>query len=231
VSRPRAVATSVVERRLRPGVFRELAASRVLGSSWVLGILLAALTWRVSFVAPLGMDPSWWAGVFMAAHRGMHFGTQLIFTYGPLGFLGLPWLWYDDLAVIAFVFQALLFIALSVSLVFVLRRVLIPPLALLVAFLVLSFAQVMDLPVALAAIWCLAALSKLPPRFAGRVVIFGGALLGATETLIEFRPGPVILLMCAITLIGQSRWRRDLPLFLASALAATARCGSAPARA
>jgi hypothetical protein len=190
----------------------------LLGSTWALGVLAALLTWNVAFVGPApGLDPSWWAGLYVAAHRGMRFGTQVIFTYGPLGFLGLPWLWYGGLAVIAFLYQGVLHLALSLSLVWALRRTLNPVVALVVTCVVLITAPTMDVPVALAAVWCLAALSPSAPPFAGPVVVFGGALLGATETLIYLRSGPVILAMCTLTLLGGARRRRELPLFLAVA--------------
>jgi len=45
-------------------------------------------------------------GLYLTAERGMHFGAQIMFTYGPLGFLGLPWMWYGGLSVMAFLYQA-----------------------------------------------------------------------------------------------------------------------------
>ena len=138
----------------------------VIGSTWVLGLLAAGLTWNVAFVGPApGLDPSWWAGLYIAVHRGMHFGTHVIFTYGPLGFLGLPWLWYGGLAVIAFLYQAALHIALSLTLVWALRRTLHPVVALVLTFVVLVTSPTMDVPVALTAVWCLAALSSAAPPF------------------------------------------------------------------
>ncbi len=94
-----------------------------MGSSWTLGVLLAIGTWRVDFLTPaVGLDPSWKAGLYMAAHRGMHFGTQIVFTNGPLGFLGYPGYWYEGLGALAFIYQGALHIALCISLVWSLRR-------------------------------------------------------------------------------------------------------------
>ena len=68
--------------------------------TWLLGGLVALFTWRLGFPTPIiGLDPSWNAGLYMAVHRGLAFGTQIIFTYGPLGFLRYTGLWYSDLAV------------------------------------------------------------------------------------------------------------------------------------
>lgn len=187
----------------------------MVSSSWTLGLIAALVTWNVTFNPPVpGLDPSWEAGLYIAAHRGMHFGTQIVFTYGPLGFLGLPWMWYSGLSAIAFLYQATLHVALCISLVWALRRTLHPVLALIVTFILVVTAASADVPVVLAAVWCLAALSRDAPPLARQLVLFGGAILGATETLIELRPGPVVLIMCAITLLAQRSWRRDVSLFV-----------------
>jgi hypothetical protein len=61
---------------------------RVVGSSWTLGILAALAGWQVALMHPfVGLDASWQAALYMAAERGLGFGTQIVFTYGPLGFL------------------------------------------------------------------------------------------------------------------------------------------------
>ena len=188
---------------------------RVLGATWLLGVLVALATWNISFTPPLlGLDPSWWAALYMGADRGLHFGSELVWTYGPLGFLREPWLFVPNLAVIAFVYSAALYIALCISLVWALRRSLNAALAVILTFVALIAAPSLEVPITLAAIWCLAALSPRPPRHAQAAVLFGGATLGATETLVELRSGPVILLMCAVTLAAQPRWRRLVPAFV-----------------
>ena len=37
--------------------------------------------------AGAGLDPSWVIGLHLAADKGMIFGRDLVFTYGPLGYL------------------------------------------------------------------------------------------------------------------------------------------------
>lgn len=192
---------------------------RLVFSPWTLGLLLAVASWNVKFTSPFGgLDPSWAAGLYMAANRGLQFGTQVIFTYGPLGFLAQPWMWYSSLSALAFVFEGLLHVLLCVSLVWALRRTLHPLLALLAAFLVLVSCPAIDVAVALAAVWCLAALSPAAPAFTPRVVVLGGALLGAAEILIYVRSGVLVLAMAALTLLPGKRWRRELPAFVALAI-------------
>jgi hypothetical protein len=183
---------------------------RALASTWVLGPLVAIASWGVTFAPPfVGLDESWWAALYMAAHRGLHFGSHLVFTYGPLGFLGQAFLWYGNVAALSFLYQVVLHLALSISLVWALRRTLNAAGTVVLAMLALLAAPAVDAPTALTAVWCLAALSPKPIGFATPLVLFGGAALGAVQTLVELRSGPVILVMCAVTLLaGEHRLRR-----------------------
>ncbi len=91
---------------------------------WVivpLAIVLAS--WRALPLEPRpGLDNSWHAGLHMALQGGITFGSHLIFTYGPLGFLSVPTLWYTDTGVIAVVYTVLLRIALAAALFAAARR-------------------------------------------------------------------------------------------------------------
>jgi hypothetical protein len=187
---------------------------RGLGSSWTLGVLAALAGWQVALMHPfVGLDASWEAALYMAAERGLRSGTQIVFTYGPLGFLNQAWLWYPGLAVVSWLFTAALYIALATSLVWALRRTLWPAAALLAAVLVLLAAPYVNVPIALTAVWCLALLAPEQPPLAASLVVYGGAVLGATETLVVLRTGPVILVMCAVALAAGERRRRRLPIF------------------
>jgi hypothetical protein len=76
---------------------------------WVLvplSIMLVA--WQpVPLVPTSGVDPSWGAGLEMALHDVVPFGTQTIFTYGPLGFLSVSILWFSHLGGLSFAYLAL----------------------------------------------------------------------------------------------------------------------------
>lgn len=54
--------------------------------------VVGLLTWPVISLAPEPrvLDPSWQAALHMSFRSGLHFGRDVIFTYGPLGFLALP---------------------------------------------------------------------------------------------------------------------------------------------
>ncbi|MBN8868864.1 MAG: hypothetical protein J0H66_03175 [Solirubrobacterales bacterium] len=98
--------------------------SRLNPPTWAIGILVALLGWKPGFGHPVsGLDASWVVGLFMAAHEHLRFGTEVVFTYGPLGFLRFPWLVYPgDLSLISYLYSATLFVGFCILLVAVLRR-------------------------------------------------------------------------------------------------------------
>jgi hypothetical protein len=85
---------------------------------WVLAsIAIALLSWHALDLEPMpGLDNSWQAGLYMALHYRIAFGNELIFTYGPLGFLTVPTFWYASTGSIAFVYTILLRITLAAAL-------------------------------------------------------------------------------------------------------------------
>ena len=61
--------------------------SRILKTVWILVLAVALLVpCRIDFIRP-GLDPSWIYAVNVAGSLGFKFGTDMLFTYGPLGFL------------------------------------------------------------------------------------------------------------------------------------------------
>jgi len=84
---------------------------------WVIvPLAIAILSWHALVLQPAaGLENSWHAALHMALHDGVTFGNHLIFTYGPLGFLSVPTLWYGDTGVIAVLYTLLLRIALAAA--------------------------------------------------------------------------------------------------------------------
>ena len=75
------------------------------------------------FVVPEGTpDPSWQLALNHAAEYGLTFGDEVIFTYGPLGFLRVPLVAYDGPAVFAAVYAIYVQLALGLTLVWAARR-------------------------------------------------------------------------------------------------------------
>ncbi|MEK6277292.1 MAG: hypothetical protein AABM29_04685 [Actinomycetota bacterium] len=187
----------------------------VLLSAPLLGIVAAAASWDVGFGLPgLGLDPSWQAGIAMASRRGMDFGSEVNFPWGPLGFLRQAHLHYDGLSVLGVLYQSALHVGLCVTLVWTLSRRVHPLIAAAVVYLVVAWLGDIETTEVLAAAWCLAALDLPAPRLARGLVVVGGALLSAIEVMVKLSAGPVILAVFLITVLALDTRRRDAPAFL-----------------
>jgi hypothetical protein len=103
-----------------------LHVRRILTSNIVLGMALALLAWPYStdsLHVVSGLGSSWETALAMAAHTGMQFGTRIVFTYGPLGFLVNQQLNYPWTEALSFLFYLALSTAVFGTLVWSLRRV------------------------------------------------------------------------------------------------------------
>ena len=91
-------------------------------SNWLcLPLLVELLAWQAMRLEGVpGIDPSWQAGLEMALHFHLAFGRDVVFTYGPLGFLtvanssGMA-AWYGSLAVVAVLYTIVLRYLLAVA--------------------------------------------------------------------------------------------------------------------
>jgi hypothetical protein len=193
--------------------------TEVATSTPVLGVVLAILTWPTFSVIPsTGVDPSWGAGLYMATEGGLRFGEQVVFTYGPLGFLQVPVLYDQSLWALAFLHEAFVHIALAISLVWLGRRALPLPLALAACYVLLVVTYLEGAVVLLAFIWCFTALGGERPRFVVPFVVFAGGALSAIELLGKLNFGIAVLAFCAITLGCLPDRRRNLPAFALTTL-------------
>lgn len=78
--------------------------------------LMTIITWPAVELAPLaGLDSSWHAGLVMALRQHLAWGPRIDFTYGPLGFLVIPNLYYGITS-----FLSICFLLLTRCLFFVL---------------------------------------------------------------------------------------------------------------
>jgi hypothetical protein len=107
-------------------------AQKVVTSNLFAGLILAVLAWPTStnrLVVTAGLAPAWQAAVSMAAHNHLAFGSRALFTFGPLGFLVSPALFYTSYSILAFIFTFAFSVALFSTLVWSLRRTIPLPLA------------------------------------------------------------------------------------------------------
>jgi hypothetical protein len=171
-----------------PGFGQRLA--RVATSLPFLAVVATVLSWPYMALAPgSGFDPSWGAALHMAAKEGLDFGQEVLFTYGPWGFLQVPTLWYEDLGILAFVYTVAVHLANCALLLWIGSRFL-PRLVALVVVVVLANFLVPSLVItgALAAAsylngWLSPRLHRAFPFLAGAVAAF--AFLGKMNHGIE----------------------------------------------
>ena len=182
-------------------------------SSLLLGGVAAILAWPLAYLAPgPGLDPAWQLGLHMAADGGLHYGDQIVFTYGPLGFLHVPVIAFRWTYRMAFLFGALAHVAVCWALVACLLRARVPALAaLLVVAIIASFFQIDTELVLLAFAGAVAALTQegwSDRRWMALGVAGGG--LAAIELLAKLSVGVTVLgllVICVVAAPGDRRRR------------------------
>jgi hypothetical protein len=141
--------------------------------------LIMLLCWRALPLQPKpGLGESWEAAMHMALHEGVTFGNHLIFTYGPLGFLSAPTLWYGDTGTIAVLYAVLLRFALAFALFAGARRTYGTAAAAIVALVVADASSVTleTVPFLVFCVWMIDRVSGPRERLA--LMAAGGAVAG-----------------------------------------------------
>lgn len=183
-------------------------ARRVFTSVPFLGIVVAVCSWPTFPLTPApGLDPSWGAGLYMATHQGLVFGREVIFTYGPLGFLSLPTLWYQDLGAAAVAYSSLVHITACMLVLWAGVRIFDRLLATIVAIVACSFLGpplvviALILAAALAGGWAGRRLEPALPLVLGALAAFA--------LLVKVNYGVEILAIGAVGLVAVE-WRKAL---------------------
>ena len=191
-------------------------------------VALAVLAWPFGTLVP-GIDGDWnWvAGLAVIAEEGHRFGDQLIWNYGPLGFLHHgALLYYDDLAALAFAYHWALQLLLAATLYVASRRSYPAPVAFAIAFVVLAL--ITDRALLLGFAWCVLALTRpddaprdLPARwFPAAIGVLAGILV-----LSKLNQGVTIVALAATALIARPGRRPHDWAAFAGAFLATAAVG------
>jgi hypothetical protein len=190
-------------------------------STWVVAAVVAWLSLPAVDLHPeAGLDPSWGIGLSLAYLHGLDFGRDIIFTYGPLGFLVYPRLLTPWLGLTGLFYIGAVQFALCATLLSCARRI-VPLLG--AAVLVYLTARTLLLPPTtmylplVAFIWCagvLRAPESSPPHLNRTLAILGGAV-AALELLVAFYVGVFFLVSVGATVAVHGRNRlRNLGLFL-----------------
>jgi hypothetical protein len=174
---------------------------------WVASLALVPLTWhrvwqRPPFLPIDDFDASWQAALHMAAHQRLSFGGELVFPYGPLGFLALPVLYFTSTAALAFVFVSLGRLVLTALVLRASLRAFPWPVAVVLAYVVGTL-PIWDTDLALVVLlfWTLAALER--PDFVGAGVLLGLAgPLVAFQLLVKTNVGVVAAVVAFVAVIA-----------------------------
>lgn len=182
-------------------------AATIVGAAAV-----GVLAWPSLVVPPSpGLDPSFIAGLHLAGARGMDVGTEIISTYGPLGFLSFPQPIYGFTSALALLHTAAIHFALVGILVH--RSAALFPLW---AALVLSFAGAqtirwLGVPEMALALATIVAILLMERAAAGHPIrdwsLAAGALCVAILGLGKLNTGAVVVAISIITVaaIGSRR--------------------------
>jgi hypothetical protein len=186
-------------------------------------LALALMSWPVSSLHPgAGVDPSWASGLHMALAQGLDAGTDVVFSYGPLGFLHVPIYAFPWTTRISFAYVFAQQFLLCVLLLWVLRRnfgtlLIAAPIALVIATLCYQEPG----PVIVFAVAVCVLRGEFAPRAVPWILAGTGALV-AVQLLTKLNVGTTLLALCVIALLGLSdRQRRVAIAWFTGGLAVT----------
>ncbi|MGI8807722.1 MAG: hypothetical protein ACR2KK_07770 [Acidimicrobiales bacterium] len=193
------------------------AARARRASTPVVGLLLAVLTWRdVRFSPIAGLDPSWHAALHMAARQRVPF-DDLVFTFGPLGFLTQPVVYYASTGLLSGLYVLGLQTALCAALVSVLRRTIGLPAAAVVTFVLASAGRELKAAELVVVVVVVVAFGLLrgdhPPR-AERLLVSAAGVVAGTHLLVKFNTGVIVTVVAVLTawFVGLRAWRSETVL-------------------
>lgn len=192
--------------------------------------IAAILSWPVESLSPgAGLDPSWEAALHLARQNGQDFGTDIVFTYGPLGFLTVPRLFFTPQTLAALGFIAAAHYALAALIVGSLARVVHVAVAVVLAYVLLrTMAADVDPTtgvVAAAVIACVAVLRSQASHHAVTAFVLVIGLTAALVLLMKFNDGVILAGISSVTVLGLAVTRSRytlLPLYAASFVGAFA---------
>ncbi len=201
-------------RTLRPHAPALLAAALVTLASWpVTGDMHPRLD----------LDGAWEIGLRQALHDGLDFGPDVVFTYGPLGFLREPLLVYPWSARLAFAWGALVQFALVATLIWGLRKTFGSLLIAALVALLLAAAIVQEPTVVIAFTGCVALTAGLVRGRHAQLVALGLGALCGIELLSKLNAGITLGLLAIVAVAAAPSPRRALATLCAGgALAAIA---------
>jgi hypothetical protein len=183
---------------------------------WVaLVVFLLAVTWPFGSSVPRpGTDRSWQIGLALAFSRGLVFGRDIIFTYGPLGFTAHPLRTSAGAYRVALMVGALVQAGVLVALLVCVRRTMGLAVAVLAAFVLASLVGETQanplVAIAFGAVALTLTASEDRSEQAARILALWGSALAAVALLVKLDDGTACAVVIMIGLAGTDRPRREL---------------------
>jgi len=191
-------------------------------------VVVALATWRTQSLHPgASADWNWMATIAYAAEHRLRYGSELVWTYGPLGFLTAwrnPVLYYDDLLPWSWAYTWLLQLLFAGSLLIALRRSL--PLLVVAPLAAILVVVTVDQAPALGLVWCVLLLTRTDGVMGERLTAVLPAALGALAGLTllgKISEGIEIVVLATLALIAVRR--RSAAVSFAAAFVASAAIG------
>lgn len=168
--------------------------------------VLALLNWPVEHIAAeTGLDPSWEAALYLAQRNGLDFGTEVLFTYGPLGFLTIPRFLFTPQTVAALGFIAAAHVVLAFAVLTSLSRVMHIVLAVALTHPLLRAAALIHASTLVVVVGLIACVAALRPHASPRLVTLFVPAIGAAAALVllmKFNDGVVLTGISSVTVLA-----------------------------
>jgi hypothetical protein len=184
---------------------------------WAIPFVVLIATWPIPYKPVDGsLDESWLVALQLAAERGMRHGVDIVFTYGPRGFLGWPMPHVGVTSSMAMFASAAIYLALTTTMLIQTRRMLPGWAAVLVTVLVARIFvfvppfEALQIFMFLIGVELLSRRATLPWATSAALLglVAGLALLG------KLNVGIVILLLGGVTVAFVARpWWRGLAIY------------------
>lgn len=205
------------------------------GTVVVLALVMTIVTWPpMSLVAQAGIDTSWQTGLAMAFVHHIAWGPHIDFTYGPLGFLITPTLYYASTSILSVLYLLASRFALFALLQRSARRKFPPYWSLLATFVVgasvVLLVDAADVLMGCALLIAVEAIEDGSKRAVSYWTVALAVLAGA-GLLVKFSVGLLGFGLAAVVVASKPKWRPNAAsvaaCFVATVLVAWVATGNA----
>jgi len=188
-------------------------ASERLGTVVVLALVMTIVTWPpMGLVPQAGLDTSWQAGLAMALVHHIAWGPRIDFTYGPLGFLITPTLYYASTSILSVIYLLASRFALFALLQRAARRKFPPYWSILATFIVgasvVMLVDAADLLMACALLIAIEAIADATDRAVSYWALALAVLTGA-GLLVKFSVGLLGFGLVVVVVASTPNWQRN----------------------